>query len=219
MHRHTPISTRWMRIPGIVCAALTVLAASVVQAQTHTLDTLLYAVEPGVAVAFPDDPAAEKAARQAAQSTGLYVFPATKGSVIMGDSALTMQGDSLNWRGNGEGMLLLAEETVQLPGEEATRFEWGTLPPFEHSSQGPQYTPVFEEVLGYAIDADAYRAPQPGRYDTYLLFEYAVNTVDGPETHRFSVHRTGPMGDWSAIVKSMPDGGHLVLFHRMTEGR
>lgn len=219
MHHHTHQSTHWMRIPGIVCAMLTVLAASVVQAQTHTLDTLLYAVEPGVAIAFPNDPAAQKAADQASQSTGLYVFPATKGTVIMGDSALTMQGEQLGWSGNGDGVLLLAEETVQLPGNEATRFEWGTLPPFERTCQGPQFTPIFDDVLGYAIDADAYEEGRPGRYDTYMLFEYAVNTVDGPETHRFSVHRTGPLGNWSAIVKSMPDGGHLVLFHRMIEGR
>jgi len=216
MHHQQAISKR-ISLWAVLClAVLTVSVMGNARATAYDLDIVLYAVEPGVAVKIFGDTAAENAAERAANYPGLSVYPVTRGDIIIGDSTIRMQGPELGWTGDGLDIQILASEGVQLGIHEETRFEWGHIPAAAPNCQGPQVTPVFAEALGYAIDADAYLEEKAGRIDAYMLFEYAVDTLDGPEIHRFSLHRIGPAGNWAAIVKAMPDGGHLILFHRLS---
>jgi len=213
-HRRTNRRKRVL-MASVAACMLTVSVAGSALAAPHSLEVVLFGVSPETTVHVVDDPAAERASERAAKNAGLSVFPLTRGDLIIGDTSILMQGPSLEWLGGRQDVQLLVSEEVVVSTDEENRFEWGFVPPSQPGCHGPQFTPVFEEVLGYAIDADAYREGIGNRVDTHMLFEYAVNTVDGSETHRFSVHRVGPTGNWAGIVKAMPDGGHLILFHRL----
>lgn len=203
------------RVVGCIASAavLTGVGAADAAAQAYFCEFYLYAAEPGVPVTVLEDPAAQQAAANAAEIPGLAVYPVTKGDISIGDTRVRMQGGLLSFVGSGADVLVLAEPSLALYAGEASRLVVGEIPAMERSCGGPATTPIYSDAIGYSVDVALSAGNTEELLKEEVTFNYYVPGARKAEEHTFVLNNVTRLYDWTAVVKRMPDGGHIILYH------